>query len=572
MIVGRRYQILLLVLICVGIYYPTVFNTSLAIDDVDMVQRMVNGTFSWHGLFAPRSSFYYRPLLILSFWIDMWLWDFQQTFSLVENSLLHAANTILIFQIAERYLPSQKRLSCLCFCAALIFGVHPLATESVNWMSGRTDLLATFFVLFSVLVLHRALSRGSYGFLLLSLILYMFGIMSKEVTIFFLPVVFYLIFLRSKLGINFQFVSPTIPMVIYSLPVMGGIFSYTVFRLAKHGATGQNLSHMLQRMPYEGFDLVRVIFKVFGFYVKKLFLPLPLNFAIIDVSDMYTLLGCLVFMLTLLMLYQCSLRWAFLSIAFFLITPGIIIALTHVAWTPLAERYVYLPAAFLALGLVSAVQPVLDARRIRTGVVALLLLWVVPSAVASAQRSVLWQDKEALYADTLKKSPKFSRLRNDYGVALLENSRSDVALEQFREGQTKNGTYLALVNEARMLLIQGKPDEARMVLLRRYPEKEKLGVQGLKMLTHIDVKRLQQTDAPQLKTAIVKELFETHELIYQKTRDPFYLYRSGQLALSLGEIGQAQKFFYEAYLRAPSSAHYKSAAQKILESLQKESQ
>lgn len=570
--IGRRYQILLLVLICMGIYYPTVFNTTLAIDDVDMVQRMVNGTISWQGLFSPRSSFYYRPLLILSFWVDMWLWDFQQTFSLVENVLFHAANTVLIYLIAERYLAHQKRQPSLYFCAALIFAVHPLATESINWMSGRTDLLGTFFVLLSVLILHWALSRGSYGFLLLSLTAFVAGVMSKEIMIFFLPAALYLISLRGKSKDNYRFQSTFVPIITYTLPILGGVGSYIVYRAFKRSTTSQSVFQVLDRIPYEGLDLLRVVFKVFGFYVKKLFLPLPLNFAIIDVSDMYTILGCIVFGLALWMLYQGSMRWAFLTIAFFLITPAIIIALTHVAWTPLAERYIYLPAAFLALGLVAAVQPVLDNRRVLPVAVSLLLFWAVPSAVASAQRSVLWQDKEALYADTLKKSPRFARLRNDYGVALLNNSRSDMALEQFREGQAKNGTYFALVNEARMLLMQGRPEEARTVLLKRYPEKAKLGVHGLKMLTHIEAKRLQQTAEPFLKTQITRELFEVHELLYQKTKDPFNLYRSGQIALRLGEKRKAQALFFRAYRRAPASAHYKSAAKKLSETLQNELQ
>jgi len=325
-------------------------------------------------------------------------------------------------------------------------------------------------------------------------------------------------------------------------------------------------------MPYDGFDLLRVTCKVFGFYTKKLFYPLPLNFAIIDVSDLYAFLGGACFLLLFWMLRRHSLRWAFLCIVCFMIAPGVLIALAHVAWTPLAERYVYLPSAFFSLGVVAALHPVLTTRRIVTACVSLVLLWLIPSALASANRSALWQDKEAFYADTLKKSPGFARLRNEYGVALLEGKQSDEALAQFRQGQNSKGTYFPLINEARTLLLDGKPDEARDVLLRKYPAKSRMGVRGLKMLTHIEAERLKQTEDPQLRESIIKDLFAAHELIYRKTRDPFHLYRSGQIALKLGAKAQAQELFFRAHRFAPGHAHYKAAAGKLAESLQDELQ
>lgn len=293
--IGRRYQLLLLVFICLGIYYPVFFNTTMAIDDVDMVRRMANGSFSWAGLFSPRSSFYYRPLLILTFWFDLWVWGFQQTFSLFENVLLHAANSILVFLIAERYLRPRTNLPYLPLCSAMIFAVHPLATESINWMSGRTDLLGTFFVLLSVVLLHRALRCGAYGTLLLSLVSFVAAVLSKEVMVFFLPAAIYLIILQAKTKDAFRFPSQWKPIILYVLPVFGGAVSYIVFRMLKHGASSHSLFQRLSRMPYDWIDLLRVTCKVFGFYTKKLFFPLPLNFAIIDVSDMYAFLGGLVF-------------------------------------------------------------------------------------------------------------------------------------------------------------------------------------------------------------------------------------------------------------------------------------
>jgi len=569
-IIRKRYQILFLIFVCLGLYYPTIFNTTLSIDDVDMVQRMSNGFFSWQDLFAPRASFYYRPLLILTFWIDKWLWAFDPTFSLLENVLLHAANTVLVFLITERFLNSEGRYRYLGFCSALIFAVHPIATESINWMSGRTDLLATFFVLLAVLLLHKALQKGSYPYLLGSILFYLCGIMSKEVVIFFFPAGGYLIYLWLRTYPRQGFTVLWKPLGLYAAPILGGSGSYILYRLIRQGSATHGFAYLLDRIPYDWFDMIRVSFKVFGFYIKKLFVPVPLNFAIIKVSDNYAFLGVLAFFLTVWMLYRRSPRWLFLLIAFYLIAPAIIIALTNIAWTPLAERYIYLPSAFFAVGLVAAIQPAFNHRRVMQALVLLMVLWVVPASIVTAQRSLLWQDKEAFYADTLKKSPDFSRLRNEYGVALLEDHSSNKALEQFRQGQSSRGTSYALVNEARLFLIRGEPEKARDVLLDRYSDKKKMGLQALKMLTQIDVRRLKGVDDVEKKKEIISELFDTHGLIYQKTKDPFFLYRSGQLALSLGDRKKAVELFSRAYRRAAASAYYKAAAGKLADKLAKE--
>lgn len=570
MIVGRRYQLLLLIFVCLGLYYPVLFNTTLSIDDVDMVQRMQGATFNWQRLFSPRSSFYYRPLLILTFWFDKWLWDFYPTFSLFENALLHVLNVVLVYLIADRFFDHVRKFNYGAFCAALIFAVHPIATESINWMSGRTDLLATFFVLLSILILHYALKQGSYLQLLLSLAVYLCAIMSKEVVIFFLPAAVYLMVVRYRENYKWNFNSLFIPVVTFLSPVSGGAIIYIIYRLARFSGSAKSIHYLIERMPYEGLDFLRVPLKVFGFYAKKLFIPWPLNFAIVSVSDYYVLLGVIVFLIMCWVAFRFSSRWAFVVLSFYMISPAIIIAMTHIAWTPVAERYIYLSSAFLAIGLLFVFVPLLEQQRWLRLVVVFLVFWSLPAAAITLHRSLLWQDKEAFYADTLQKSPSFNRVRNEYGVALLSNGRSDQALVQFEQGQSSQGTYYALVNEARLLLIEGDFEKARAVLFEEYSDVEKMRIQALKMLAHINVKRLQQATELAEIEKIKKELFAVHSLIYKKSHDPFYLYRSGQLALSLGEKNQAQNFFARAYRQAPDTAHYKVAAGKLAEKLKKE--
>lgn len=59
---------------------------------------------------------------------------------------------------------------------------------------------------------------------------------------------------------------------------------------------------------------------------------------------------------------------------------------------------------------------------------------------------------------------------------------------------------------------------------------------------------------------LANDLLETLGLLNLKRPDPFWLYRSGQIALIAGNSNEAADFFLKAYDAAPTDAHYKGAA------------
>ncbi len=89
---------------------------------------------------------YYRPIVTLSYFVDYALWGEDPAGYHATNIFLHMANVLLVFGIGCILLRSREAA----FVAAAVFAVHPVHTESVTWISGRTDLLASVFVLASV--------------------------------------------------------------------------------------------------------------------------------------------------------------------------------------------------------------------------------------------------------------------------------------------------------------------------------------------------------------------------------------------------------------------------------------
>lgn len=107
------------------------------LSQVNAWEQILDANF-WALPHRKVSNAYYRPLVIASFAIDARLsgmdpYGFHRT-----NLLLHLINCGLLFALVRRAgAPSYAAL-----LAMLLFGAMPRLTESVTWVSGRTDVLA----------------------------------------------------------------------------------------------------------------------------------------------------------------------------------------------------------------------------------------------------------------------------------------------------------------------------------------------------------------------------------------------------------------------------------------------
>lgn len=91
-----------------------------------------------------------RVLTLASFWVDARLGGHPWIYHL-HNLLIHLLNGYLLFWVAQAFF--APALSLL---VAAVFLLHPLQTEAVLYISGRSDLQATAIGLAAVgLILHR---------------------------------------------------------------------------------------------------------------------------------------------------------------------------------------------------------------------------------------------------------------------------------------------------------------------------------------------------------------------------------------------------------------------------------
>ncbi|MDA8163411.1 MAG: hypothetical protein M0017_00065 [Desulfobacteraceae bacterium] len=575
---GQPYKIAFLLFLVLGIYYPAIFGGVNSVDDWRMLIGLDNcNHFSLKDLFSPTTTFYYRPLLMASFFFDKYAWGLEPSFMHLENVILHAANTVLVFAIATAICKkSNKGAPAFPLLAAVIFAIHPINTESVDWISGRTDLLGSFFILAATLALIKGVAKQRLSLVGLASFLTLLAIISKEVMLFFVPAGCLLIYCLPYIE------NHAIPgkqtgklLVLYTLPFLIGILCYMIFRLALHGGNDTGFRFLAYQLHRNGIYLFSNSLKVFGFYTKKLFIPVPLNFSITTINNGYIFLGLLagilMFFLTVRIKKGTPVSFFFI-IALYLITPAVIIALMSVAWTPVAERYVYLPSAFFSIALAGFFFSIVrDKKRILSGVILAGIL--LAAATVTAKRNILWQSNEALYRDSLRKSPDFLSLRNELAIALIEKGDDSAAEDQLETAIHRQDPHrknpLLYINLARIKVKEKKFAEARGILFASMDSRENADPEVLKMLASVDEERILAADYPdeEREKDILSELITTYDAIYKKTKNPKDLYRNGQLSLALGNSQKALQYFTQAYQEAPAGSYYKGPALKLSQKL-----
>jgi tetratricopeptide (TPR) repeat protein len=138
------------------------------------------------------NSFYYRPLLNLSFLLDLKLGSTLPFFFHFTNLFLHLIATCLVFFIFKKYFFSKNTA----FFLSAIFLTHPVLVQAVAWIPGRNDSLLTIFILSSFVLFLDFLRTDKIKYFWWHLIFFLLALFTKETAIFLplLLVAYYFLF------------------------------------------------------------------------------------------------------------------------------------------------------------------------------------------------------------------------------------------------------------------------------------------------------------------------------------------------------------------------------------------
>jgi len=130
--------------------YANTLANGFVYDDISIVQtnpyitdwRQIPWLFTkgyWSHKFGGSGN--YRPLTIITFTVEYALWGLAPLGYHLINVLLHAANVALLFGLLRCYCVAPG----IAGVAALVFAVHPVHTEAVANVVGRSELLGMLF-------------------------------------------------------------------------------------------------------------------------------------------------------------------------------------------------------------------------------------------------------------------------------------------------------------------------------------------------------------------------------------------------------------------------------------------
>ena len=368
-----------------------------------------------------------RPLVNLSFALN---YEFENLSPLgyrAFNLILHILSTLLMFAIVRRLLRLDffaRRFddasSPLAFMAALLWMVHPLQTDSVMYVTQRTELSVGFFYLATLYCSLRYWDSATIGnlvrWLLLATLSCFAGMACKEVMVT-APVVV-LLFERTFIASTFR------RAWIRSWPLYLGLFASwgLLVALNWNGPRSNSAGFHLELSAYIWwFTQVKVLWM----YLKLACWPWPLRIHYhlpylntFSAAWPWLMASLVLVTVTSILLWRrWSLGYAFAWIILILSPTLIVPILTEVA----AERRMYLPlAAFVtlfvaggftvlqkmqSLGAVSTGRSA-DSRWPTTTICVISCLLAIGGSVVAARRAAVYQHEVGLWAESVAQDPE----------------------------------------------------------------------------------------------------------------------------------------------------------------------
>ena len=311
----------------VALSYSSVVPSTFTFDDNFAVlgNGDVDGSYSaamwtndfWgNPLLRNDSHKSYRPLTILSFRLTKRLWYSQDagdsgswksdaTPFHLENLVLHCVATLLVFDCARAVYSlgaarDSRNRQHVALAAALLFGAHPVNTEAVMSVVGRSDLLGAVFAFSAMSVFHRLapnwtdstaskhmpFSLQVGGFVLL-VGLVIASILCKETSFMMLPVLAgYFVLLECSTKMSTSHKVARIPWTQFASVIGPLAFVAIGYLLFRHWITGAGLSvgHLVFRrtenpMAFAPKFLTRFLSKahVHAIYTGKMLWPAQLS-------------------------------------------------------------------------------------------------------------------------------------------------------------------------------------------------------------------------------------------------------------------------------------------------------
>jgi hypothetical protein len=434
-----------------------------------------------------------RPILNLSYAVDYAVWGAGPLGFHVTNVLLHMVNVMLLFVLAWQF----ARSTVVAFASALLFAVHPMMTEAVGYISGRSEVLsATFFILGLICGRRWILGHGT-RWAVVTILVWAAMLATKELGAMFPFVLFCydrLVVRGSRDDMRRRLLTIHLPLM--TITVVAGIIRLLVLaRVEYPGQVALHWDYLLLAL-----DVVR---RYVGLIVfpsgQTIFHEVAAIHGIFDPRALVAvgLLGILAAIVWGLRQSQGLVSFGILWFLLVLVPSAVLTVLDQ--GEPMAEHRVYVASCglFLAVGSatgsLTAWLATADPRLMRLARAGFALV-VLSLGLQTVLRNRVWSSPVALWSESVDRAPNHYRPRLLLGEALEDEGRRDEAAAQFKTairlrptdstGHLKLGRNLAQMGQfaaARQhfleaIAIDPANDSARQALRTLDDMESKLGI------------------------------------------------------------------------------------------------
>ncbi len=421
----------------------------------------------WGEIGARPTGSYHRPVVFSTFALERaWLRSGPAAMRLT-NVALHAAVACVLLLAALRLGAPRAAAAA----GALLFALHPVQTEAVTYISGRTDLLAALFSLLALLLHARwrnwrsgQQSPARPAALAGALSCYLLALGSKE-SAAALPLAFLagdFVFRdghAARRSSAARIASLTAGFTPYAL-LLGALALWRA-GLPGDAMMVDPLSELAARIP--------PALAAVGEYARLLLFPVNLHLErFVSAEGAALTLSALARVVVLLTLLRGGaqvrfwLVWAavaYLPVAnivpvYAFLQPGVVFA---------PEHFLYLPSTGL---LVLAALAAGGRIRGRAGP-ALLGAVLVCFLLITQARNRDWRDEETLYRHTLRFSPGSARIALNLGNIYFDRGYTAEAYDLWKQSLRRNPDDADLLTNAGLAALRtGEMDEAGRLLSR----------------------------------------------------------------------------------------------------------
>ena len=417
----RRTEALMWMAFAVVVCYANALTGDFLFDDYNVIVNNP-GVHSWAS-WAEGLSLGIRPLLKFSYTLNWTMGTGVSGFHLT-NLLIHLLNVYLVYRLTQAFVRHQRQAGSLRnvpLLAALLFAVHPIHTEAITYVCGRSSSLMTLFYLAGLFsYVGGRMQPSKVKVYCLTPLCFMLALSVKETAVTF-PLA--LLLWELCCGGRWQrALSPQWPTWLVLL--VGAL----IFLFSESYLSQMERSVQLNSLPGN----VATQLYAFAYLLRQWALPVWLNIdPDLPLKNDFSgsLLPLFFFVALLVLVLACWRRRPWISFALAWMMVQVIPLHLFLPRIDIAnDRQMYLAGWPLCIAAGIELTLGLSTKALRQ--VATLVLLVLGSL--TLVRNQVYSNEVGLWEDTARKSPNKARVHNNLGYAYLLSKRQGEARQEFK--------------------------------------------------------------------------------------------------------------------------------------------